>query len=164
MPLRSGKYYSSESDIIATELIPDPDTTICSSSDSNYFELHSFVEQSSPVDNKYTTPTMSTSISPALNAFMKNPSKYATAVPCSKSNGSNFYDWCQAIDGVLMYIFNKMKLTKNFNTLEAPLEFMGVLHFFLQQTLSPNQIEMIQHTFSPKDAYHVLRDSFMKSS
>ncbi|MBW0471336.1 hypothetical protein O181_011051 [Austropuccinia psidii MF-1] len=168
MPLRSGKSYSknsdSSSDIIETELLPDCDITIPSSSDSHYFNLNSPMEQINHTDNKQNVPTSSISVSPALHAFIKNPSKFTTSVPRLKLDGSNFYDWSQAIDSVLMYIFHKVAFTDNLDSFDAPVDVMGALCFFLQHTISPNLIEMIQQTLCPKEAFQILKNNFMKSS
>ncbi|MBW0537396.1 hypothetical protein O181_077111 [Austropuccinia psidii MF-1] len=159
MPLRSGKSYSttksdsSDSDLVASVLLPDPDITVQSSSATHYFDLDSHMEQSNLSENKQNTIMTSSAVSPALHAFIKNPSKYTSSVPCLKSDGSNFYDWSQAIDGVLMYIFHRMSFTDTIDTFDAPVEVMGTLRFFIQPTISPNLTEIIQQTFSPKDAY-----------
>ncbi|MBW0570080.1 hypothetical protein O181_109795 [Austropuccinia psidii MF-1] len=159
MPLRSGKSYSlpksesSDNSLIIAEQLQNPDTTLPISSDSFHTDIHSLMHKSNTDENKSPNLSLSPTMLPSLLSFIKNPSKFTSSVPCLKSNGSNFYDWTKALDGMFMYIFNKSAFTDtpdNFNT--SP-EFMGALCFFLQQTLSPTLVDMIQTVFSPRDVF-----------
>ncbi|MBW0539011.1 hypothetical protein O181_078726 [Austropuccinia psidii MF-1] len=170
MPLQSGRSYSSptfnssDSDSVTAELAHNPDTTLPLLSDSFHTDIHSIMPQSNTDDNKSPNLPSSPTMLPSLLSFIKNPSKYTSSVPRLKSDGSNFYNWTQALDGVFMYIFNKSAFTDTLDNFNTSAEVMGALCFFLQQTISPNLVDMIQMIFLPCDAFLILRDNFKSSS
>ncbi|MBW0486654.1 hypothetical protein O181_026369 [Austropuccinia psidii MF-1] len=108
MPLHSGKSYlspkseSSNNNSIIAELLQNPDTTLLISSDSFHTDINSLMPQSNPDENKSPILPSSPTMLPSLLSFVKNPSKFTSSIPRLKSDGSNFYDWTKALDGIFM--------------------------------------------------------------
>ncbi|MBW0478916.1 hypothetical protein O181_018631 [Austropuccinia psidii MF-1] len=48
-----------------------------------------------------------------VTSFIKSLGQFVSDIPSLKPNGSNFTEWEKALNGVLIYIFEILKLTKN---------------------------------------------------